>query len=51
MCVCVHVRSVKAEMRKTEARLHAICTSEPPGAGPAGVGGLIFLFLEQAPFV
>lgn len=32
MCVCV--RSVKTEIRKTEARVYAVCTSEPPGAGP-----------------
>lgn len=32
MCVCV--RLVKTEMRKTEVRVYAVSISEPPGAGP-----------------
>lgn len=46
-CVCMCVRLPKTEMRKTEARVYAISSSEPPGAGPP-LWGLPFLFSGQA---
>lgn len=49
MCVCV--RSVKTEMRETEARAYDVCTLSHLDLVPSWVGRLIFLFLQQVPFV
>lgn len=43
MCVCV--RLVKTEMRKTAVRVYGVSISEPPGVGPQPGGRAAFPFL------